>query len=161
VDEWWPYVVFGLVGAGGGAFGGCVVEGVDGACGSFVSAEIPAEASLYMLAGGMALVIPTLVAVLNATAYDPEDETEDEDGEAKPGDGSEVDPNAESTIEVEGRRRFPPPALVGVYAGASRTRLRMGIPAVAVGNMYTQQELAIYGVAQETEVNVPLVYGRF
>src|SRR5262245_53223895 len=50
VEKGWPYFVFGALGAAGGGIGGY-----------FVEQNAPTEASLYMLAGGMALVIPTLV----------------------------------------------------------------------------------------------------
>lgn len=56
----WAYAVGGIAGAAGGGVGGYFIEkGGD------------AKLSLYMLAGGMALVIPTAVAVLSATAYEP------------------------------------------------------------------------------------------
>src|SRR5262245_36109165 len=60
VEAGWPYFVFGGLGAAGGGIGGY-----------FVEQEAPTEVSLYMLAGGMALVIPTIVVALNATAYKP------------------------------------------------------------------------------------------
>src|SRR5262249_59890793 len=60
VEKGWPYFVFGGLGAVGGGIGGY-----------FVEQNAPTEASLYMLAGGMALVIPTLVLSLNATKYRP------------------------------------------------------------------------------------------
>jgi hypothetical protein len=154
VDAWWPYLVFGLVGAGGGAIGGCAVEGSEGACSSFMTTEIPAEAAVGMLAGGMALVIPTLVVVLNATAYDPEKELDE-------GDEKKRTPGEEEEIEVEGKRRTLPLAVVGVDATGKRTRVRPGIPAVEVRPMYTPEEVAVWGVEQETEVVVPLVRGRF
>jgi hypothetical protein len=157
VEEWWPYVVFGLVGAAGGAVGGCALEGVNGACGSFVSADIPAEGALYLLAGGMALVIPTLVAVLNATAYDPESEIDK--GDKDKDDKGEESPEAEE-IEVEGKRGLPP-AVIGVDATRRHTRVRPGIPAVEIRQAYSPQEIAIWGVEQRTEVHVPVVLGRF
>lgn len=148
--EWWPYVVFGAVGAGGGAVGGYFVEQVD-------DGNTP-EPSLYMLAGGLALVIPTVVAVLNATAYEPEgDEEAGEEGE----ENGEETPGGEGSVEVEtGKRRPIPLAMIGVdLFGAPR--VSPGVPAVAVTPMYSKQELATYGVAQETVVTVPLVTGAF
>nr|PZN28140.1 MAG: hypothetical protein DIU78_03395 [Pseudomonadota bacterium] len=60
VEPTWAYVVGGLVGAGGGAVGGY-----------FVEQEADSRVPMFMLAGGMALAIPTIVAVLSATAYEP------------------------------------------------------------------------------------------
>src|SRR4029079_2682594 len=53
VKSGWEYLIGGVVGAGGGALAGHYIE--DGA---------DAQVSVYMLAGGMALIIPTTVAVL-------------------------------------------------------------------------------------------------
>jgi hypothetical protein len=153
VDEWWPYLLFGAVGAGGGAVGGYFVEDAIG--------EGSAEPALYMLAGGMALVVPTVVAVLNATAYDP---TEDEEeGEASSSDDDPAGtPGVDANIEVEsGARRGLPPALIGLSTTKRGTQMAMGVPAVRVGPTYTDREMATYGVAQETEVSFPLVRGTF
>lgn len=148
VKAWWPYVLFGAVGAGGGAVGGYFVEQVD-------DGNTP-EPSLYMLAGGLALVIPTVVAVLNATAYEPEEEGEDGEEE----DGEET-PDVEGNVEVEtGKRRPIPMAMVGVDLFGT-PRVSPGLPAVAVTPMYSRQELVTYGVEQETVVTVPLVTGAF
>jgi hypothetical protein len=138
--SWWPYVLFGAVGAGGGAVGGYFVEQVE-----------PAEPSLYMLAGGMALVVPTIVAVLNATAYDPTEDEEVEEGEEELPPGVEAD-------EVGGRGL--PMALIGVDA-FGRPRVSLGLPAVEVRQSYTPIEVVKYGVEQQTEVHLPVVRGSF
>jgi hypothetical protein len=152
VKAWWPYLVFGAVGAGGGAVGGYFVEQVD-------DGNTP-EPSLYMLAGGLALVIPTIVAVANATAYDPSEDEEgfdEEDGEGEGEEpGVEVDVNAET-----GKRRPIPMALMGIDLYGKHARVSPGIPAVAVTPMYSPKEIATYGVEQETVVRVPLVTGSF
>jgi hypothetical protein len=136
--SWWPYVLFGAVGAGGGAVGGYFVEQVDAA-----------EPSLYMLAGGMALVIPTVVAVLNATAYDPtEDEDFEEDDEPRPAD------------DELGRKGPLPLALIGIDA-FGLPRVSLGLPAVEVRQSYTRTEVVAYGVEQQTEYHLPLVRGTF
>jgi hypothetical protein len=62
------YGIGAAVGAGGGVVGGYFVEQ------SSTDGRVP----VYMLAGGLALVIPALVLTLNATRYRPrEDATED------------------------------------------------------------------------------------
>ncbi|MBI4704362.1 MAG: hypothetical protein HY744_24930, partial [Deltaproteobacteria bacterium] len=79
IESVWPYPVFGVLGAAGGGVGGYFVEQAD-------PAGMSAEASLYMLAGGMALVIPTIVVMLNATAYSfEEEEGVDKSGQQPPG----------------------------------------------------------------------------
>ena len=145
--DWWPYVVFGALGAGGGAVGGYFVEDAIG--------DGAAEPALYMLAGGMALVVPTLVAVLNATAYDPTDDEEesstDEEGDGTPG----VDANLE--VETGGL----PPALIGLSTTQRGTQVRLGVPAAQIGPRFSPREMATFGVEQGTEVSFPVVRGTF
>jgi len=149
VDDWWPYVVFGAVGAGGGAVGGYFVEQVD-----------QPEPALYMLAGGLALVIPTLVAVLNATAYEPGDD-EDEEEDEVPSEGGPT-PSVEGTgnVEVQGKAEHPhiPMAVIGIDA---KGRVRPGIPAVQIGSNYSPEEVSKYGVEPGTQVHFPLVRTTF
>jgi len=56
----WAYIVGGLGGGIGGGIGGY-----------FIEKEASPRTTMFMLAGGMALAIPTTVAVLSATAYEP------------------------------------------------------------------------------------------
>jgi hypothetical protein len=60
VQPTWAYVVGGLGGAAAGGVGGY-----------FIERDASPKATLFMLAGGMALAIPVTVAVLSATAYEP------------------------------------------------------------------------------------------
>ncbi|HEY1537204.1 MAG TPA: hypothetical protein VGF76_24455, partial [Polyangiaceae bacterium] len=60
VQPTWAYVVGGL---GGGAAGGIG--------GYFIERDASPRVTMFMLAGGMALIIPVTVAVLSATAYEP------------------------------------------------------------------------------------------
>jgi hypothetical protein len=146
VKAWWPYVLFGAVGAGGGAVGGYFVESTG-----------VAEPSLYMLAGGMALIVPTLVAVLNATAYEPEEDEEEGDipADEQPG----VDVEGGVNVQTGARRRIPL-ALLGLDA-SDGTRLSLGVPAVTVGPTYSPVEMSKYGLEQHTEVRVALVSATF
>jgi hypothetical protein len=151
IEEVWPYPVFGAVGAGAGAVGGWGVEQTGSA-----------EASLYMLAGGMALVIPTLVAVLNATAYDPESENFDEgvepEEEGEDGANEMPGPSVDAEVDVSaGQRRPMPPALLGI-AGRS---VALGVPVVEMWPVYSRKELATFGVEQDTEIRFPVVRGTF
>jgi len=46
-----------------------------------------------------------------------------------------------------------PPALIGVSSEA----LTLGVPAIEVRNVYSRNELALYGVNQATELRVPVL----
>src|SRR5262245_40024111 len=61
----WAYAVGGGLGAIGGGVGGYFAQQGD------------PRISLYLLVGGMALALPTTVAVLSAAAYEPVNYTED------------------------------------------------------------------------------------
>lgn len=56
----WAYLLGGVAGAAGGAVGGY-----------FIEKESSPRVSMLLLAGGLTLAIPTTVAVLSATAYEP------------------------------------------------------------------------------------------
>lgn len=60
VQPAWAYLVGGLAGGAAGGVGGY-----------FVERDSDARAPMLMLAGGLAFAIPTVVAVLAATAYEP------------------------------------------------------------------------------------------
>lgn len=60
VKPTWAYVVGGLAGGAAGGVGGYFVEQQDSP-----------RASMLLLAGGLVFAIPTVVAVLSATAYEP------------------------------------------------------------------------------------------
>jgi hypothetical protein len=63
VRSGWAYAIGAIVGAGGGGVGGYFVE----------QGSTDGKAPTYMLAGGLALIIPAVVLTLNATRYMPEE----------------------------------------------------------------------------------------
>jgi hypothetical protein len=180
VESWWPYLVFGAVGAGGGAVGGYFVE----------TAGV-SEPSLYMFAGGLALVVPALVVTLNATAYNPESDTEEDTyvetgSEGAPETGEPAGPAEPATPSAPGeqpaatpapapgpapaapppgptssRRRFVPLAALGLDLWGREPRLVAGVPNVQVRPTYGLEEAARYGLHQGTDVHVPVLTGRF
>ncbi len=158
----WAYIVGGLAGGVGGGVGGYFVEqGGD------------AKLSLYLLAGGMALAIPTTVAVLSASAYEPPlDYTEDrgptDEPVADPAAPSARAPQRKPAAQASKRQvarhapiavppLAPPPALVGVAGGG----LALSVPAVEVRDVFSRTELYKFGVKQETEVRVPVLSYTF
>ncbi|HKO47668.1 MAG TPA: hypothetical protein VJV79_08090 [Polyangiaceae bacterium] len=186
VQPGWAYLVGGVGGAAAGGVGGY-----------FIEQEVSPKATMLMLAGGMALIIPTTVAVLSATAYEPpasytQDRAPADEPVAEPPrptgtptpaaaptttspSGNEVTPpatdptvtppapgaptsslprrksNAHRTLPLD--YHLSPPALIGV----SSQMLTLGVPAVEVRNVYSRNELAMYGVNQATELRVPVL----
>jgi hypothetical protein len=168
VKQGWAYALGGGLGAVAGGVGGFFAEDSG-----------DAKLSLYLLVGGMALVIPTTVAVLSATAYEPVNYTEDkpppaDEPVAEPPQGGSAPstspapvtpppetpaaPAPTSRAPVHHRTTIarapkPAPALIGLEQGT----LTLSVPAVEVRQAYTRTEVAVLGVKQHTEVAVPML----
>jgi hypothetical protein len=162
VKPGWAYAVGGIAGGIGGGVAGFFVE------------DSSTKASFYMLAGGMALIIPTTVAVLATTAYEPPaDYTEDKgptdepvadppqpgasrstDAPQRTATHTPVRPDRLTTPRLELR---PPPALVDVGQGL----VSLSVPAIEVRDAYTPREMAEFGVEQRTELRVPVLNVAF
>jgi hypothetical protein len=180
------FIVGAVLGAGAGGVGGYFVEhnSSDG------------KAPVYLLAGGLGLIIPALVLSLNATRYQPrENAVEDHSPTnnapaANPGvpGGSAVAPATAvpTTTTVPTTMSPPPPAPVPpppppvapAPSAAPKTGqlesaphlslfdvsgggLHLGVPVPQVKQTFSAAELRQYGLAQQTEVRMPLVHVTF
>lgn len=165
VHSGWALGLGALVGGGGGAYLGSRIE----------SGSDP-QVSLYMLAGGVALLIPATVAALQASAYEsPNDYTEDRPTSAMPvadparpvAPTPAAPPAQMPTSSVPARAlhlhwhapAMPavPPGLLDLDEGA----LSMAVPAVSVRPVFSPTELATYGVEQARALDVPVLAGTF
>lgn len=158
----WAYAVFPPLGAVAGGIGGYFMDK------AYDDAKTSAYGSAFMLAGGMALIIPTIVLMLNATRYHPSAEaTEDRapknvGPEANPGSagGNAVTPAKDTSAPPPpsssggggNQPPYVPLSLVDVHEGT----MRMGIPVPEVHNAYTMREVKELGVRQATELRVPV-----
>jgi hypothetical protein len=138
-----------VAGAGGGAVGGYFIERA--------SFSNDGRVPTYMLAGGLALIIPALVITLNATRYVPEQgATEDNvpgGPAAEPGTpgGSVVAPPSSPPAAP------PPQSLLDMHEGS----LRMGVPLPDVRPVFTVAEQLQYGMRSESELRVPVLHVTF
>jgi hypothetical protein len=159
----WAYAVGALVGAGGGGVGGYFVE----------QGSSDGRAPSYLLAGGLALVIPALVLTLNATRYRPE--------EGATEDRAPIGPAAEPGIPGAGVVGAPPPAAPALQPavplpppppGPSTAppqslldmrpgEVRMGVPVPDVRPVFSMTQQRQYGMRAETEVRVPVLHVTF
>jgi hypothetical protein len=154
VHAGWAYAVFPPLGAVGGVIGGFFMDK------AYDDAKTNAYGSAFMLAGGMALIIPTIVLMLNATRYHPaENAVEDRapknvGPEANPGaaGGSSVAPAKDGGGNGGNQPPYVPLSLVDMHEGT----LRLGIPVPEVTSLYTLKQVKELGVAQGTEVRVPV-----
>jgi len=154
VHAGWAFGVGALVGAGGGAVGGYFVE----------QNSSDGKAPAYMLAGGLALVIPALVLTLNATRYRPTEGAAEDNvptgPAANPGNPaggviSPPPPNAEAP--------GPPTSLLDVTTGRheSAVSVSVGLPSVDVRPVYSLTEQRQYGMKAETELRMPVLHVAF
>lgn len=162
INRGWPYLVFGALGGIGGGIGGFAVEQN--------TRDVP-EVALYMLAGGMGLVIPTLVVSLNATMYKPPEGTSTTTYEPttnQPGAGpAPVQPVAPSPAQPTQTRRpvlqpvLPKERMAFSLIDVHKGQLAFSLPAVSVRQLYSDREVWKFGVQQGSEVRVPLFYATF
>lgn len=159
VEPHWLYVVGGVGGAAGGAVAG-----------HFIEESASARVSMLMLAGGLTLAIPTVVAVVNATMYElPEDYIQDQPpvdepvaDPPQPGVAPSSKAPVKKPLRLAKKRPLPPlrltpPALIGV----TPNMLALSVPAVEIRDAYTRVEIAMYGAEQTAEVHVPVLNVSF
>lgn len=172
VRNGWAYLIGGVVGAGAGGLGGYALE-----------QEASPRVSLYLLAGGMALVVPTTIAVLSATQYRPPPDYQEDaaprgtqpssgvprpsDPSTLPGSSSSSSPSGPAIADRAAARRValargvrpaaPPSSMVDL----SPAGVRLGMPAIELRNVFSTQELRQYGMAQRDEVRVPVFRATF
>lgn len=135
VQPTWAYVVGGLAGGAAGGVGGY-----------FIERDASAETTMLILAGGMALAIPTTVAVLSATAYEPpasytQDRAPADEPVAEPPQPSGAPSLAPATSAPVGNEVTPPPVTTP--------------PPAPTGSAAPQQHRARHRLARRT---LPLDY---
>jgi hypothetical protein len=149
VQSTWAYI--------GGGVAGAIAGGVGG---YFVERDSSARYPMLMLAGGLTLAIPTTVAVLSATAYEPpatyvQDQAPADEPVADPPQAVPPPPaksGAARRRPVAQRAPSAPPALLGVEPD----RLSLSVPAVEVREVFSRAEVAM-GAPQATEVRIPVL----
>lgn len=128
VQPAWAYIVGGVAGAGAGAVGGYYL--LDGASN---------KPSSFLLAGGIALSIPTVIAVLSATHYQPPDTYRQDVA-------PEDEPLEDEMLPMDAP---PPPAA------------RLDIPTLTLAQAFSREEVQTFRVRQVTELHVSLLRGAF
>jgi len=151
----WAY----LVGGGAGAIAG-------GVGGYFMEQNFSAKTNMFLLSAGMVLAIPTAIAMLAATQYEPpanyvQDQAPSDEPVADPPQGATREKSKQERHQVVFRSTSPvapslyyqlPPALVGLNEGA----FNLSVPALALQQIYTPEQMAEFGVEQETELSMPV-----
>lgn len=147
--DWWPYLVFGGLGAVGGGIGGWAIDN---------EVRSP-ELSIGLLAGGLVMLIPSTVVMVNALSQSPPEvqkQKQDEGDPAKKEPAPQPQQPGQPPAKA-GRPRLFPGAMLGLVKG----EVLPGVPAVGVGPLYTQRQIQTYGVEQGVEVKLPVFEARF
>ena len=159
LDEWWAYVLFPLVFAGGGAVAGYfALEAPESSPG----VQGFPEAAVAVFAVSMALIVPTFVGVLALTSYSP--------GASEEGTGATSEEDAEDDGEppdLGDEEDAASSALRRTLAGGpgllryDRGQLLLGVPMVYSVDSFTQEERAHMQLGQMQDLRVPLFSGVF
>jgi len=146
----WMYLAGG---AGGGLIGGYVGNRMSGG-----SNRPPS----FLLAGGIALIIPTIMGVLTATQYEPigtirqdlpDDSSGDGSGDDEDSDDEPADPDATDPESMDGGDAPEP--------GARSPAPRLELPTLGLAQAFSRDELGQFGVRQATELHVSVLRGVF
>jgi hypothetical protein len=157
--------------------------------GYFIEKDSSPRVSMLLLAGGLTLAIPTTVAVLSATAYEPpadylQDTPPDDEPIADPPEPPPLPAGNNPPPSIAPTSSPPGPSTPTSRAPAKRQRvarteiaplhvmppalldvtprmLALSVPAVEIANTYTRAELELYGVDQSTEVHIPVLNVTF
>jgi hypothetical protein len=165
VRSGWAYGIGALVGAAGGGIGGYFVEQ------NSSNGRVPT----YMLAGGLALIIPAVVLTLNGTRYRPQEGASEDNvprgapaepgtpgggivspgGSPRPGAPARTPPGA-STAPPSNTPS--PPSLVGVREDGA---VSVGVPVPDVRPVFSLVEQRQYGMQAQTELRLPVLHIAF
>ena len=165
----WAYAVGAIVGGGGGGVAGHFIE----------NGSSDGKVPMYMLAGGLALIIPAVVLTLNATRWQPDANATEDNAPtgpaAEPGTvgGSIVNapnvPPPPTEAPSPSSPPLPPPAaappaptpppqsLFDVHRGS----FRLGVPVPDVRPVFSVAEQRQYGMHAETEYRMPMLHMTF
>lgn len=165
--DWWPYLVFPVLGGAGGAVGGYFMD---------INTTNQPEIGVAMLAIGMALLVPTIIGTLALTAYTPPTESsqadEDLEYEGQSGDSveavqdgggsdsgsSDAEASPQSRLEQRIRALYAGgPGLIRFHRGA----LVLTAPIVAAIPTFTAEEIERLHLQQGSDVVVPVVSASF
>lgn len=179
MDGVWPYILFPVALGGGGAAAGYFA----------IDKGDHVDAGIVTLGIGVALVIPAVIATVALTAYEPSDSIPTSEKKAAISskkdfgdDGADAVSDAPAAAPTNGAPVAEPPAATqppaetptpapaptpapqasfGLIRYQPNGAVILGIPAISVASSYTAVEASRYGVAQQAELQVPVLSGSF
>jgi len=178
--DWWPYLVFPILGGAGGAVGGYFMD---------INTTTQPEISVAVMAIGLGLLVPTIIGTLALTAYQPPTESSEADedmqfeGQSDGVEASQDDSSAAPAEESGGgsggggefddgaqsRSRAPSvqQRIAALTAGGPglfrfhQGQLLLGVPLVASLPTCTPGGPGRRNLRQRTDVLIPVVSATF
>ena len=148
----WAYYVGGAAGAVAGGVGGY-----------FLEENLSAKTNMFLLSAGMVLAIPTTIAMLAATQYEPpasyvQDQAPTDEPVANPPmpEGASLDRGRNTTHRASARPSLFNPALPPALVGLQQGELELSMPSIALYETFTPKQMAEFGVKQQTELRLPV-----
>jgi hypothetical protein len=156
VKKAWVLAVTGLVAAGAGAAGGYFAE-------TKPSPDTGAQVGVGLLAGGMAMLVPTMIIATALTKYRgrkeaaPEVEVMTESAPAAEPAVEEAPPETEAPAEEapseEESTEEPATALLNV----SKKQVSLAVPPVIMAPVFSKDEIGVLTDEQQTEYRINLI----
>ncbi len=175
VEPTWAYIVGGVAGGAAGGVGGYFVEQTN-----------DPRAPMLMLAGGLAFAIPTVVAVLAATAYEPpasylQDQAPADEpvaeppaptdsapapapapaaappAEAEPPPTTDAPPAPTGRRHLRSTRRLSLKLPPPALLGLQASRLALGVSNIELRHAYTVSEQVMFNAPDAAELRVPVL----
>ncbi len=142
----WAYLAGGVGGAALGTVGGYYL----------IEKDHGPRGPIYLLAGSLALVIPTLLAVLSASQFEPPSTHRQE----LPADEELL---LEPLPDADGARREREPSRARTARAVERdaTPVTLRLPSFALAPTFSDVELATFAMSQRTELHVYVLSGVF
>ncbi len=170
-NEWWPYLVFPLIGIGAGIGGGYALE---------LATPTQPEVDVGILIGAMVLIVPAIVGTLALATYTPPSESAAADEDMSYDDTSDEGDSVEA-VQDEDSSSSPAPSsspsssaptsssgptsMLGgpglVRLDADTHQLLVAVPVMGAVGRYASEELASLHLVQQYDMNIPLVSGTF
>ena len=150
----WALAIPTIVAMGGGAVGGYFIDKLD-----------KPEASVALLACGMALFLPSIVIAVAKTKYVSEKDLAEDVSITVAGEDEEEAGEEETETEAEAAEPPEPeakaPGAVHAMVDVSRSQVQIGVPPLEVYGLYGDEELHFLARNQGVEYRLSLLHVAF
>ncbi|MBW2261419.1 MAG: hypothetical protein JRG91_05535 [Deltaproteobacteria bacterium] len=147
----WALAIPTIVAMGGGAVGGYFIDKLD-----------KPEASVALLACGMALFLPSIVIAVAKTKYVSEKDLAEDVSVTVADEEEEEEAGEEGTeTEAEAATEAKAPGAIHAMVDVSRSQVQIGVPPLEVHGLYSDEELHFLARDQGVEYRLSLLHVAF